>query len=402
MPAPTSHVDGAIGKADGWFRHPLWLVGFRPFFALAFVSAIALPVLWALFYSGLFSLGPSGIAPMQWHAHEMLFGFGWAVLGGFLLTASKNWLGVRGMHGGLLAAAAALWIVERGAILLPVTGPFAIARFVLVNACVVLVGGYVWLTLFRHRAHDTFKDNGFFLVGLPILLVAKNLLLQPATSAIGVAMTIGIFRLAFAVMFERTITQFMKGAMGVTLPRNRFLDLSIKGLILAAAFERLLPPKLAAAVLGAAAALLLVRFVTWKPLMGFQRFGIGIMYAGYLGLVVHLAISAAQQLGWVAAVGTLATHAFTLLCMGLIIPGMLIRICQGHTGRAIAFTWSDKTAFAAMAAAAFFRLVATQLWPSKYLLWIQLSAGGWSLCFLVIAFRLLPMLFRARADGKEH
>jgi uncharacterized protein involved in response to NO len=29
----------------------------------------------------------------------MFFGFGWAVLGGFLLTASKNWVKIRGYHG---------------------------------------------------------------------------------------------------------------------------------------------------------------------------------------------------------------------------------------------------------------------------------------------------------------
>ena len=31
---------------------PLWLVGFRPFFALAFLSGLSLPVLWVLLYAG--------------------------------------------------------------------------------------------------------------------------------------------------------------------------------------------------------------------------------------------------------------------------------------------------------------------------------------------------------------
>jgi hypothetical protein len=50
---------------------------------------------------------------MQWHAHEMLFGFGGAVLIGFLLTASKNWVGVRGIHGKSLMFLSILWISER-------------------------------------------------------------------------------------------------------------------------------------------------------------------------------------------------------------------------------------------------------------------------------------------------
>ena len=32
--------------------HPLWLVGFRPFFALACLSGMLLPIAWALMFSG--------------------------------------------------------------------------------------------------------------------------------------------------------------------------------------------------------------------------------------------------------------------------------------------------------------------------------------------------------------
>ncbi|HEX5636051.1 MAG TPA: NnrS family protein, partial [Gammaproteobacteria bacterium] len=66
----------------------LWLVGFRPLFTLGLISGMLLPMLWYLMYSNRITFAPA-ITPLQWHAHEMYFGFGWAVLGGFLLTASK-------------------------------------------------------------------------------------------------------------------------------------------------------------------------------------------------------------------------------------------------------------------------------------------------------------------------
>ena len=44
----------------------------------------------------------------------MFYGFGWAVLGGFLLTATKNWLGIRGYHGSVLIVLVVLWLTERG------------------------------------------------------------------------------------------------------------------------------------------------------------------------------------------------------------------------------------------------------------------------------------------------
>lgn len=396
-------MDDALVKEDGgWFPQPFWLAGFRPFFFLAFVSGVLLPGLWALAFSGLLPLGSAGLVPMQWHAHEMLFGFGWAVLGGFLLTASKNWVHVRGIHGGPLVLAALLWVVERGAIFFPPTGVIGALRWVLLNACVLFVGGYVAVTLVRHRKQDSFKDNGYFLIGLPLFLVAKNLLLHPTTWNVGVTLSVGIFRLAFVVMFERTIVQFMKGTLGISLPRRLWLDRGIKVTVLLAAFEALLPAKLAAAVLALAGLLLFVRLLTWSPLRALTRFGVGIMYVGYLGLVLHFAFDALAYSGLFVGIGSLPIHVFTLLTMGIIIPAMLIRICQGHTGRKPAFLDVDKVAFGFMGAAAFFRVVATQLWPLHYRAWIGCAALGWSICFLMIGWRLVPFLFRPRVDGRIH
>ena len=91
----------------------LWLAGFRPFFGLAMLAGLSLPVLWVLLYTGLLAPPANRYPMLQWHAHEMFFGFGWAVLGGFLLTSSKNWVKVRGYHGGPLMFLAAAWLFER-------------------------------------------------------------------------------------------------------------------------------------------------------------------------------------------------------------------------------------------------------------------------------------------------
>jgi len=94
-------------------KHPLWLVGFRPFFILACLSGLSLPLIWSLMFSGTLPMPPTTFSSIQWHAHEMFFGFGWAVLGGFLLTATKNWVQVRGYHGAALVALVAAWVFER-------------------------------------------------------------------------------------------------------------------------------------------------------------------------------------------------------------------------------------------------------------------------------------------------
>lgn len=380
------------------WNHPIWLVGFRPFFTLAFVAGAIYPLLWALAFAGWIVLPSGGMPVLTWHAHEMFYGFGWAVMAGFLLTASKNWVKIRGLHGGGLALAVLLWAVERGAVFMAPS----LLQTVLLNVFTVYVAGYVVWSLVRYRKQDAFPDNGFFIVALPLFLVAKNLLIEPSTRVVGITMTLGLFRVAFAVMFERTMTQFMRNAMDVAVPRWRWLDLSIKGLVLVGVFEALLPAGAAAIVLGLAALLLLGRLLTWEPLVGLKRFEIGVMYVGYFGLVLHLALQALGYLGIHVGVGTLALHTFTFLCMGLIIPPMFIRICQGHTGRKLLFTRSDRGAIGAMGAAAFFRLAAASLWPSHYTLWIGLAAVGWSACFVIVGLRVVRFLWLPRVDGKVH
>ena len=103
--------------------HPFWLVGFRPFFTLACLAGIVLPVAWALVFSGVIEAPAASFTSVQWHAHEMFFGFGWAVLGGFLLTSTKNWVNIRGYHGPALMLLATAWIIERIGMALLFLGP---------------------------------------------------------------------------------------------------------------------------------------------------------------------------------------------------------------------------------------------------------------------------------------
>ena len=67
----------------------LFALGFRPFYLLAGAYAALSVPLWALQYSGALPAGN----PL-WHAHEMLFGYTFAVIAGFLLTAVRNWTGL--------------------------------------------------------------------------------------------------------------------------------------------------------------------------------------------------------------------------------------------------------------------------------------------------------------------
>ncbi|WP_246540550.1 NnrS family protein [sulfur-oxidizing endosymbiont of Gigantopelta aegis] len=100
-------IDEAPKKSFALFN-----LGFRPFFLLAALSAIILMAIWALSYANIIQLN-TYYGFVDWHSHEMLFGYAAAVIAGFLLTAVKNWTGVATITKTPLALLAGLWVLAR-------------------------------------------------------------------------------------------------------------------------------------------------------------------------------------------------------------------------------------------------------------------------------------------------
>ena len=93
----------------------MFSAGFRPFFLLAALWAgVGIP-LWLAAFAG--SDLPTALAPVFWHVHEMVYGFGAAVVAGFLLTAIPNWTGRLPLQGRPLGVLVLLWALGRAGVL---------------------------------------------------------------------------------------------------------------------------------------------------------------------------------------------------------------------------------------------------------------------------------------------
>src|SRR6476660_5280880 len=106
----------------------LFSYGFRPFFLAAGLWAIIAILVWIPQYMGKLSV-PTHLSPLDWHIHEMLFGFVAAAIAGFLLTAIPNWTGRLPLRGWPLGLLVLLWLLGRVAVAGSAwTGPaFAVA-----------------------------------------------------------------------------------------------------------------------------------------------------------------------------------------------------------------------------------------------------------------------------------
>lgn len=93
------------------FAH-FWQAPHRPLFLASFLCAFATVAWWPLGVA--FGLPAPGFEPVVlWHAHELIFGFAGAAVGGYLLTALPSWTGVPLIHGTTLKALLLLWGLAR-------------------------------------------------------------------------------------------------------------------------------------------------------------------------------------------------------------------------------------------------------------------------------------------------
>ena len=117
----------SMERMRAWRGPAILSYGFRPMFLGASVWAAAAMALWIAMLAGTLS-PPTRFAFVDWHAHELLFGFLPAVIAGFLLTAVPNWTGRLPVVGWPLFALWAIWCSGRIAVLFAELLPPGVAR----------------------------------------------------------------------------------------------------------------------------------------------------------------------------------------------------------------------------------------------------------------------------------
>ncbi len=386
------------GGPGGTFA--LWQLGFRPFYLLASTFAALSIALWALQFAGW--LPHAYLQGPLWHAHEMLFGFALAVIVGFLFTAGRNWTNRPTPTGAALAALAALWLAGRVLVLTPL--PLAAALVGVAFPLAAAVGLAIPFIAARNR-------RNYFFIALLVALAAAEALFHLAQAgrvawpgALGIQAGLDVVLFIMAVMGGRVIPMFTNnGVAGAAATRKVGLERAVLGTTLAVLVLDLWPLPAAAdmgaaVLLGACAALHLVRWLLWQPWTTWRTPIVWVLHVAYFWIVLHLALRGAAALGWVPP--SAATHALTVGAIGGLIIGMMTRTARGHTGRPLRAGRPEVASYALVALAALVRVFVPLLAPGLTMASVILSAAAWSLAFGLYAITYWPVLTRPRLDGR--
>ncbi|MQX38274.1 NnrS family protein [Roseospira navarrensis] len=368
--------------------------GFRPFFLLAGVYAIAAMALWLLFLRGHVLLaGP--MDPLSWHAHEMLFGFAGAAMAGFVLTAVPNWTGRLPLSGPPLLWLVLLWAAGRLLAVAPV--PWALAAVVDVAFPVVLAAVVVREVHAGRNARNLPVGVAIALLGLANAVDwLETAYILPDTNTgprLGIAVLIALIGLIGGRIVPSFTRNWLSKREGAALPApfGRF-DGAVLLVTVAALLAWVFSPEgwLVAALLALAGAANLARLARWRgPATGPEPL-VWILHIGYLGIPLGLLLTAAsvQWPGLIPEVAAL--HALTAGAITVMIVAVMTRATLGHGGQALHAGWMTTLVYLLLLTAALTRVWAG-LSDGLYLPLLFTSGGTWIAGFTLYLLRYGPI-----------
>lgn len=347
----------------------------------------------------------SGLSPVNWHAHEMVFGYGMAVVAGFLLTAVNNWTGMPTLRGFPLLLLFVFWLVARLYLL------FGNATTLLVAASFDLLFMTLLVATLAKPIVQAKNWMNLAIVAKILLLLLSNLAFYLGVAGVleqGVYLGLysGVY-LLLALIFtlsRRVLPFFIERGVGYPLELRNSKLIDMASLVFFLAFwiaELVHPDGLIVALLSIILFVLhAIRLAGWHTPGIWKKPLLWILYLAYIFLVLGFALKAAVY--FMGLSPYLALHAFTVGGIGLMTLGMMSRVALGHSGRNVfeppaILSWM----FLLLILGAFFRVLLPMLMETHYLLWISGSQGFWILAFLIFFTVYLPVLTRPRVDGKD-
>ncbi len=343
------------------------------------------------------------VTTSQWHAHEMLYGFAFAVIAGFLLTAVKNWTGIQTLHGRSLSALVACWAGARGVMLLA-------PDWILIAAILDLTFN---LWLIAAVAHPIIKVKQWRQLGVlskVILLTLGNIAfyaqalgwsINGAHAALWIGLLLNvslimvISRRILPGFIERGVQEkvFLKNSLW----RDRIIMLALVALLLNILT---IDAAIANLVLGLTIAFISsMRLSCWHtpgiwrvPLLWSFYSGLWLINAGFFLYAASFITSSVSLI--------LAIHCWAIGGIGVITLAMMARVSLGHTGRNIhqppaSVFWISGLCIAA----ALFRVLMPLVLPEDYRISVMLAAGCWIAAFTWFCIVYWPILSKPRIDG---
>jgi len=380
--------------------HPLFSYGFRPFFLLSAIwAAIAIP-LWMASHS----LGPGAMpvnASIVFHMHEMVFGYGSAVLAGFLLTSIPSWTGRSPVCGRPLALLVLLWVTGRIAMVLG-TEPVWIASLI-EAAFLVVLAGLVWREIIAGHNVRNLKVAAA-VTALAVANIGFHAIALTSGGLPQMALRAGLSVLIFLILLVggRITPTFTRNwlvgqSKSLPAPHGKLDDLCLILSSGALAGWTIFESTDAASVLLVVSGFLnVLRMLRWRGELTMAEPLLTVLHVGYLWAASALVLIGLAGIAPAHVPSMAGTHAAGAGAVGVMTLAVMTRASLGHTGRALHAGSGTVAIYALVNLGALIRVAAPFLDPSMQSQANHLAAVLWAGGFAGFAVLYGPRLVRAR------
>ena len=387
-------IPAALARRLDYSGPALFSYGFRPFFLGGAAWAAFAVAVWLPQYFGAFTL-PIAMGPLDWHIHEMLYGYVAAVVAGFLLTAIPNWTGRLPVCGLPLATMSALWLAGRIAMLTSAT-------IGLLATAVIDISFLVMLAAVALREITAGKNWRNLRVMVVIgVLIAGNVVfhaevLRQGSAEFGVRIGLAAMVGLITLIGGRIVPSFTRNWLvrinpgRLPVPFSRFDAACLAGGAVALAAWVAAPgAAVSGALLLAAGLLHAARLARWAGDRTAADRLVLVLHAAYAFVPIGFLLGGAAILwpAWVPASAGL--HAWAAGAAGTMKLAVMTRATLGHTGNPLIASPATQAIYLCVLVAALARMGAA-FEASPALLYV--SALGWMVAFGLFVVVYGPLL----------
>lgn len=369
-----------------WQGPALLSYGYRPFFLFASIWAVFSIIAWVITFTGHETLAIA-IDPFSWHAHSFLFGYLWAVIAGFLMTAVPNWTGRLPIVGWPLATLVALWLIGRIAMTFSYYLPSGVTI-----ACDLLFPLAFTFAIGREIIMGKNWRNLKILILLVMLFCANCLFDVEAFSQVyaadsyGARWALAIAVFLIAIIGGRIIPSFTRNWMvkqsitNLPAPHDKIDQAIMIFTAICLVFWVIWPDTIFTAIIGGICGLAnLYRLIRWhgwltkkEPLVWVLHLGFLFIPLGFIALtlsnfdVLHGGRAPVQHL-WMAG------------GIGLMTIAVMTRASLGHAGRPLTVSWPVVLVYCGLFCSVVLRVIAGI--ADNDLTMLHISGTLWILAF---------------------
>lgn len=381
------------------YRYHYFDNSIRTFYPLAALLAVIVPLITVLQATQLIRIPFELFNVYQWHGYQMLFGYTFTIVLGFILTAGGHWTGVGPLGNKSLSIMFLLWCIDL--IMVSLTS----------SPLLILFASSTLSFYFLFHLNNLLKKYKMrirFMLLIGSIPVLKTLYLAGIVKVLPIKLqfitdiTLIIYIIIVTTIAGRVTPRFTKNYFKFKYSIEAPTILNNATIISTAFLLLTLYPKapssLSFAVTFLCGFLHFLRFSFWRPFHAVKEPTMGFLHIGHFLFSCSILFKSLTHIYPSLDAHNSSTHFLLIGGLSFTAMNIMVRATLGHTGRKIYYTRYIQSIFLFIFAGMLIRVFVPIIEPIYFDESLYISTFFWILGFSLYLYKFIPLVIRKRLN----